>query len=61
MFQCKVINPWSVQSVYVVEFPTRREAHAFARRKEAEEYVDRVEITHPSFLSIVWKWFENFV
>ena len=59
MFQCKVVNVFSENSAYLVEFKTRREAEEFVERKESDEYVDRVVVKKPTFRAAVWRWFED--
>ena len=56
MFTCRVINVWSDNSAYVVEFKSRKEAYNFKIRKESDEYVDKVEVT-----SHHWNWVEQII
>lgn len=59
MFQCKVVNIFSENSAYVVEFKTRREVEEFVEHKKADEYTARVEVKKPTFRAAVWRWFEE--
>jgi hypothetical protein len=56
-----VVNVFSDNSAYVVEFKSRRETEEFVERKEAEEYIDRVEVKVPSWRAVVWRWFSQIV
>ena len=59
MFRCKVVNVFSENSAYVVEFKSRKEVEEFVERKEAEEYIDRVIVSKPTFGAILWRWFDD--
>ena len=59
MYSCKVVNVWSDNSAYVVELGSRREVEEFVERKQQDEYVKRVEITKPSMMATIWRWFGN--
>jgi len=59
MFTCKVINIFSNNSAYVVQFKTRKEVSAFVQYKEADEYVDHVEVKPPPLRVVIWEWFEQ--
>jgi hypothetical protein len=60
MFQCKVVNVFSENSAYVVEFKSRKEVDQFVEHKKSNEYVDRVVVNKPTFGAILWRWFDDF-
>ena len=60
MFQCRVVNVFSENSAYRVEFGSRREVEEFVDRKESEEYIDRVEVKWPSWWAILKRGFYEY-